>query len=83
MCLVVFQIFASSLHACVLCHIVAVLVFDRILVLYLRTRNILKPTYIKDCNYYSRACFCNQSCVLSQFTVQVGRFHPFTDHKGP
>jgi hypothetical protein len=47
-----------SLCSCVLYHIVATLVFYSVLVLYLRTHSILKPTYVKDYKYYSRTYCC-------------------------
>jgi len=62
MCLYVFEIFASS----VLTHYVLVFcvtswqhaVFYIVLVLYLRTHSILKPTYVNACKHYSRTYFC-------------------------
>jgi len=44
-------------------------VFYNVLVLYLRTQIILKPTYIKDCKHYCRTycCFGNQFSALSHY----------------
>ena len=62
MCLYVFEIFVSS----VLTHYVLVFcvtlwqpaVFYSVLVLYLTTHSILKPTYVNACKHYSRAYCC-------------------------
>ena len=61
MCLDGFEIFASS----VLTHYVLVFcvtlwqpaVFYSVLVLYLRTHSIHKPTYVNACKHYIRAYF--------------------------
>jgi hypothetical protein len=73
MCLVVFKIYASF----VLTHYVPVFcvtlwqpaVFYSVLVLYLRTQNILKPTYLNDYKHYSQTycCFGNQFSALSDY----------------
>ena len=62
MCLYVFEIFASS----VLTHYVLVFCvtlwqpagFYSVLVLYLTTHSILKPTYVNACKHYSRTYCC-------------------------
>ena len=58
-----------SLYSCVLCHIVAVLMFYSVLFLYLTTHSFLKPTYVKHCKLFSwtNCCFGNQFCALSHF----------------
>ena len=73
MCLVMYKIFASS----VLTHYFLVFcvtlwqpaVLYSVLVLYLRTHSILKPTYIKGCKHYSQTyCyFGNQFSALSHY----------------
>jgi len=55
-------------------------VFYTVLLLYLRTHIILKPTYVKDCKHYSRNyyCFGNQfvpcHLILVQLTMKRNTF---------
>jgi len=46
-------------------------VFYSVLVLYLRTQSILKPTYLKDCKHYNQTyCyFVNQFSALSDYII--------------
>ena len=77
MCLVMYKIFASS----VLTHYFLVFCVTlwqpaalySVLVLYLRTHSILKPTYIKDCKHYNQTYynFGNHFSALSDYIVST------------
>jgi len=68
----VYNFFSSVLTHYVLVFCVTLwqpVVFYSVLVLYLRTHIIFKPTYIKDCKHYRRTycCFGNQFSSTSHY----------------